>query len=108
MNKTEKAVFDHALSHYGKDEQMRIAQEECAELISALSKYHRVETFQAYDKRKLQRAINHVAEEIADVQIMLDQLQLMFGFTKKQLDEIRASKIERLDGNLPEEENNAI
>lgn len=104
MNKTEKAVFEHAISHYGKDEQIRIAQEECAELISALSKYHRVETFQAYDKRKVQRTINHIAEEMADVQIMLDQLQLMFGFTKKQLDEIRAMKIERLNSNLPEEE----
>lgn len=104
MNKTEKAVFEHAISHYGKDEQIRIAQEECAELISALSKYHRVETFQAYDKRKVQRTINHIAEEMADVQIMLDQLQLMFGFTKKQLDEIREMKIERLNSNLPEEE----
>lgn len=100
MNRTYTKVYERAIHSYGKDNQMRIAQEECAELIQALNKYHR------YGKSKqfAEMALANVKEEMADVQIMLDQLQIIFGFTDAELEEARLSKIKRLAGNLPAEE----
>ena len=58
-------------THYGKEAQMGIAQEECAELIQAISKVRRMgETMDTLD---------HLAEEIADVNIMCKQLMHLFG-----------------------------
>lgn len=100
MNRTYTKVYEHAIRIFGKDNQMRIAQEECAELIQALSKYHRY----GKSKQYADAALANVKEEMVDVQIMLDQLQMIFGFTDKELDEVRAMKTERLAGKLPAEE----
>lgn len=108
MNKTDRSIFTAVINCFGEDEQTRVAQEECAELIKALSKYHRVTKYQAYDKRKIQRCLNNIREEMVDVQIMLDQLQIIFGFTNKELEETRRSKVDRLSNFLPEEDDNAV
>lgn len=104
MNKRDRKTFASAIGVFGSDEQTRVAQEECAELIKALSKYHRVITYQSNDKRKVQRCLNNIREEMVDVSIMLDQLQLIFDFTKAELDEAREMKIRRLEERLPLEE----
>lgn len=57
--------------HYGKEAQMGVAQEECAELIQALSKIRR--------KGETVKALNNLIEEIADVNIMCAQLEELFG-----------------------------
>lgn len=57
--------------HYGKDPQIGVAQEECAELIQALSKIRR--------KGETVKALNNLIEEIADVNIMCSQLEELFG-----------------------------
>ena len=51
--------------HYGLDEQLNILQEECAELIQAASKYRRTER------------PSNLYEEIADVRIMIDQIEYL-------------------------------
>ena len=56
--------------HYGKEPQIGVAQEECAELIQAISKVRR--------KGETKDAIDHLAEEIADVRIMCAQLEELF------------------------------
>lgn len=106
MNKTEREIFSKAIHVNGSDEQMRVAQEECAELIQALSKYHRtiLVAKSKRDHRYADRALKNIKEEMADVQIMLDQLQMIFGITKKELDEIRAQKVERLSDRLSSQE----
>lgn len=96
----EKELFRKAIEAFGADEQIGVAQEECAELIIALSKHHRVSKFQAYDKRKVQRCVNNILEEITDVQIMLDQIMIIYGFTAKDVAEIREAKLERLETSL--------
>ena len=60
--------------HYPRSSQMGVAQEECAELIQAISKVRR-------------RGINgetldHMAEEIADVRIMCAQLVAILGLNE--------------------------
>lgn len=51
--------------HYGLDEQLNILQEECAELIQAVSKYKRTGKFGNLD------------EEITDVKILLKQIDYL-------------------------------
>ena len=57
--------------HYGKEPQMGVAQEECAELIQALSKIRR--------KGETAKTRANLIEEIADVNIMCAQLEELFG-----------------------------
>ena len=57
--------------HYGKEPQMGVAQEECAELIQAISKVRR--------KGETVETLNSLVEEIADVNIMCAQLEELFG-----------------------------
>lgn len=57
--------------HYGKEPQMGVAQEECAELIQAISKIRR--------KGETMETLNNLIEEIADVSIMCAQLEELFG-----------------------------
>ena len=60
--------------HYPRSSQMGVAQEECAELIQAISKVRRLgingET------------LDHMAEEIADVRIMCAQLVTILGLNE--------------------------
>lgn len=80
-----KKVCEKAVNTYGRDIQMIIAMEECGELIQALSKYL--------------RGKNHnVEEEIADMEIMIQQLKIMFD--SKSIDEWAENKINRLDNRI--------
>ena len=57
--------------HYGKEPQMGVAQEECAELIQAISKVRR--------KGETVETLDNLVEEIADVSIMCAKLEELFG-----------------------------
>ena len=58
-------ILNKAIEHYGKEHQLGVAQEELSELVTAISHYKRGRE-------------HNVAEEIADVEIMLEQLKLIF------------------------------
>ena len=68
--RTEAEKIRAIARHYGKEPQIGVAQEECAELIQAISKVRR--------KGETKDAIDHLAEEIADVRIMCAQLEELF------------------------------
>ena len=57
-------IYERAIKKFGAENQKRIAQEELSELIQAISK----------DCRNKK---HNVEEEIADVEIMLNQLKLL-------------------------------
>lgn len=61
------------LDHYGEQKQRRQLVEECAELIQALTKMERAG--EQYPSNELHSAILAVREEIADVEIMLEQIK---------------------------------
>ena len=65
-------------AHYGLKSQISITQEECAELIQALSKLRRVGCGDVYSVGYIE-ARNHVAEEMADVQNLLIQLAFLLN-----------------------------
>lgn len=73
------------INHYGTFNQKLIAIEEMAELQKAIVKHIRQES---------EENINSVIEEIADVQVMLEQLKMIFS-CKSKIDEIMDAKIDR-------------
>lgn len=73
------------IDHYGTLNQKLIAIEEMAELQKAIVKHIRQES---------EENINSVIEEIADVQVMLEQLKMIFS-CKSKIDEIMDAKIDR-------------
>lgn len=80
MNQSEniKRIADH----YGKDNQAIKTIEELSELIQAIAKGF---TFEYRD---------HIIEEIADVEIMLEQMKYLMGI-KEDVDIVKKNKIER-------------
>lgn len=99
MKTAERKIFTAAIRHYGELEQMGIAQEECAELIQAISKYHRaqVSSDNRHRTTDIKRAEKQLIEEIADVSIMIDQLKMMI---RGNHNDVRAAKVERIGARL--------
>ena len=87
MEQNEKTICVLAVETFGPQSQIDMAIEECAELINALCKLRR-ERVGAFD----------VVTEIADVQIMCEQLSYMFG--EQNVADERKRKIERLQKRL--------
>lgn len=74
MNQAEK--IKKIADYFGLDSQMSMLEEECAELIQAISKLRRVGT----DERKgvaYIEARSHVAEEMADVLNLIYQMEYL-------------------------------
>lgn len=61
-----------AIQRFGREAQLKMAIEEMAELQQAICKLWRAAGKDKY------AAISHVAEEVADVEIMLEQFRLIF------------------------------
>ena len=81
-------IYVNAFIHYGEKRQMLKALEELAECQQALCKFLSGED-----------TADHVAEEIADARIMLEQMCLFLG-VGKEADEYLRKKIERLNNRL--------
>ena len=89
-----ESIMQQAIKTYGVQSQCDVAVEEMAELTKAIMKIRRV----ADDYGKTQAALENLLEEIADVDIMIDQLKIMWG--PKQVEEYRRRKLERLNRRL--------
>ena len=81
-------IMLRAIHRYGEAAQIDMAVEEMAELTKALCKVKR-----ATPGATTTAVIANVIEEIADVQIMLDQLRLIFS---RSTDEVEEDKLRRL------------
>ena len=81
----EKEIMKMAISKYGDESQIDMAIEEMSELTKALLK-----------RRRKIGSIDDILEEMADVSIMLDQLEIIFGDYKK----IRDYKMCRLESRI--------
>lgn len=80
-------IYKLAIDTYGSENQLNLAIEEMAELIQAINKTRRYpESLKARD---------NVAEEIADVFIMLEQLILIYD-CDELVDNIKELKVRRL------------
>ena len=95
MTDQERIVFERALEHYGPDAQITMVLEEMSELQKELCKYRRGRA--NYD---------HIAEEMADLSIMLDQMKLLFQ-NGGAVQGWRLEKVRRLAQRIAEEESGA-
>lgn len=97
MNKTE--IYMKALSTYGLKNQLVMCMEECAELAKECSKLYR-KFHNGYPKTI---DIMHLSEEIADVEIMIEQLKLFYGLDD-EVETNKKTKIHRLADRLYDED----
>lgn len=84
----EMSLLQRAIAKYGKDAQMKMVLEEMSELQKEICKLWR-----GKDNR------DAIAEEVADVEIMLDQLKLMLDIPY-QVEQHRQKKLQRLQERL--------
>jgi len=83
-------IFKAAINKWGKEIQVEIAIEEMAELIKALQKIKR----NSDDSTQWMELIHNVWEEIADVEIMLEQIKLIYGVVG--VNDFKEAKLKRL------------
>lgn len=91
-NEWEQAIMLRAIIVWGEDSQMKMLLEEMSELQKEICK-----SWRGADN------VDHIAEEIADVEIMLEQLKLMTGSVDK-VKTFREQKLRRLEQRLDEYE----
>ncbi len=83
-------LYMAALNYYGGELQINMVFEEMAELQKELCKYLRKK-----DTRNKIELIPSIAEEIADVEIMLEQMKLLFEI-ENAVEKFKTMKVDRL------------
>lgn len=86
-----KEIYENAMLRYGCQNQMVVACEELSECQKEICKCLRG-----------QGNLEHLAEEIADATIMLEQMRIIFNCNESVCEKMD-EKIERLDKNLKKE-----
>ena len=82
LNQTNRILCELCLTSYGRDTQLTVLTEECAELIKEASK-----ALRGYERPEKMR------EELIDVIVMTEQLRLMMDVS---MDEVNAKAAEKL------------
>ena len=83
-------IYRAALDTFGTEAQTKMLFEEMGELMSAICKHSR-----GRDK------VSHIAEEIADVHIMLDQMAVLFD-CEAEVERQKRYKLKRLEQRIEE------
>ena len=81
----EKIICHRAIETFGKSSQMVVAIEECSELQKELTKTLRGKP-----------NLFNLSEEIADVEIMIEQLKIIFN-NADEVESIKETKFQRLN-----------
>ena len=107
--KYEDILFD-AIGTYGREAQTDMCIEECSELIKALLKYRRLPLEDRLATKGM-KVLENIQEEIADVQIMLWQMELLYGYgcTEHEIERKIDRLKERIEGiRKPHQEESGI
>ena len=89
MTQTEKDLYERNIQYHGIEQETTIAMEECSELIKAISKCKR---YGCVDKYR-----DNLIEEIADVLIIINELQLIYDISNNDIENIKKYKMDRMD-----------
>ena len=92
---TTEQKIQHIADHYGYEPQSRQLVEELSELIQAVCKHNR-----AFEGKRLSKFSNcpekdAITEEIADVEIMILQVEYLLGVSAMKIDNIIEQKLDR-------------
>lgn len=85
----ERAICNKAIEKYGIKNQLIVAIEELSELQKTLCKF-------------LRGNVTNIEEEIADVEIMIIQLEEMFNYNK--IEKWKVDKIQRLEQRIEDKD----
>lgn len=88
------------IEHYGIMPQLKYIHSEYFELDEAIIDH------ECYGK--MVKPIDHIAEEIADVMVMLEQFRLYYEIPSMQITEIMQKKIDRQINRIKEEKNKEV
>ena len=88
MNKEK--LYNLAIATYGDEEQINQGIEEMAELIQAIIKFRR---------NPCEETLNGIEEEIADVEIMLEQYKIIYA-ANPIVEKLKNQKLQRLASRL--------
>jgi NTP pyrophosphatase (non-canonical NTP hydrolase) len=80
------------INYYGEDKQLKYIHSEYFELDEAIINYWNDETYYEEIEKSDKK---HIAEEIADVMVMLKQFQYFYEITDKNIEDIMKQKISR-------------
>ena len=95
FTENEVKVMQTALEQWGLNAQVGQIVEECAELIVALQKY--------INRTPKPDTLENIIDEIADVEMMLAQMRLVFGIDDDTLRKRIEYKFEKLNQYLSED-----
>ena len=84
-------ILRDAVRTWGRDAQMLMMVEEMSELTKEICKFYRTT-----DDESASAVAGNIREEMADVQIMLDQMKIMFG----RVEPMMRAKLDRLEKRL--------
>lgn len=99
MNITEE--LKKIAEHYGYEEQSEQLIEECAELIQAVNKFRRAMNRGVVDKRRL--AMDNYIEELADVDVMIEQIKYLLQIPEEEILAMKIYKINRTKEDIAKE-----
>lgn len=92
---TKEKIYDAAMKKHGIVEQSMILAEETGELVQVVSKLLRLKNVKQLGKLR-----DNLAEEIADVQIMIEQVSRYYGITSGMVSQQKVRKLVRLANRL--------
>ena len=95
MERKNLDFYQRCIDVWGEDAQIKMCIEEMSELTKELCKNWRK------SKANTPEQIDHICEEIADVQNMVDQMEMIFG--EEKVKKYREEKIKRTKMRLDEE-----
>lgn len=84
--------------YYGYDKQSQLLVEECSELIQAVCKYNRYK-----NTKRSMKCLKNLVEEVADVEIMLEQIKAMLNITEEHTRAWKAIKVKRTQERIVKE-----
>ncbi len=96
MKSKDRIIYINALEAWGKKSQINMMIEECGELITALQHF----------KRGRKNAVLEVLEELADVEIVLEQMSIIFP--RMSIEYQKNIKINRLENRVKESNNEKL
>lgn len=93
----DKTILNRAIDTYGEEAQMDMCIEEMSELTKAILKLRRYQN--AHEGNCTEVLLDNIVEEVADVEIMLEQVKIMLE-CENSVNEQKEYKLKRLKERL--------
>lgn len=103
VDKNMGNLYKQIIDHYGLMKQLKYIHSEYFELDEAILNYENYEDLVDIEIDTKKQLKNHIAEEIADIEVMLCQLIVHYDIPPKDIDNLKMYKVERQLERIKEE-----